>query len=409
MDKKRILWVSDSPLLTTGFGRNTLKVCEELSKRGHIVKVLGLQYMGMPIQMSGFELLPNTSGKFDSGLLQSYIRSFSPDYLVTALDIWNTGFAIDASRKTGVPYINYFPLDGEPIPQRFAELASYSTLALVTSKYSQRVLADAGVFSTVWYNGYDSSVLHFTTQVEKEKLKKDLGIDGFLISSVSRNISRKQVPLLLSAFKKFEDIGNKKDVSLLLNMKPNEKAGWDLERIVKYLKIRNPVRFPSGSLSPVVGIDEGLVGKFMMASDIHASATSGEGLMLPMLESMACGTPNVITDFSAPHEFLKDGRGILIKPSAYIFGQYEYLRAICDVDAMANAFEDLYQHPEKRAKIAKKAFEWVKPMTWAKIVDDFEKILNDFENIHLEAISLRRLKTIESYRKKIRRHVQNDY
>ena len=406
MNKKKILWVSDSPLLTTGFGRNTLKVCEELVKRGHIVEVLGLQYVGRPIEMNGFKLLPNTSGGFDSKLLQAYIQSFNPDYLITVLDIWNTGFAIDASRKTGVPYINYFPLDGEPIPTSFAELASYSTMSLVTSKYSQRVLADAGVFSTVWCNGYDPSVLHFTQQEEKEKLKKEIGVNGFLISSVSRNISRKQVPLVIAAFKKFEDMGNKKDVTLLLNMKPSEKAGWDLEHIIKYFRVRNPVRFPANSLSPIIGVDEEAVAKFMMASDIHALSTSGDGFGLPVLESMACGTPNVVTDCTAPHELLSDGRGVLIKPVGYIFGQYEYLRAVCDVNAMADAFEDLYQHPEKRASIAKKAYEWAKEFTWSRIVDDFEKIINDFENIQLEAISLQRLKTIEDYRKRIAEHVK---
>ena len=776
MDKKKILWVSDSPLLTTGFGRNTLKVCEELVRRGYEIQVMGLQYMGHPIEIGGFLLLPNPGGGGDSGILQSYIRSFKPDFLVSVMDIWNTGFVIDAARKTGVPHISYIPIDGEPIPTRFAELASYANIVLVTSKYSQRVLADRGVFSTVWYNGYDPKILGFTDFDHKEKLKRELGLSGFIICSVSRNISRKQVPLLIEAFKKFEDRGNKKDVSLLLVMKPMERAGWNLENVVKNLRVRNPVRFPSQMLSPVVGEDERNVARFIMASDVHALATcylpetpiicnpiikpiseikendkiltksgkfekvkhkfefdyngeilkilpyysseinitpnhkvfvvknegknikkkepviqkieakdlkkgdfllmpkiygtktkkflrfkksygrnqfgakfihpttkqipsevkidndlmwlfgiylaegcisqhfkkvegivfsistkeeeftgkilnimknkfgligkvkddsrhrrriifysanigrkfkhlfgsgaknkkmpnwliflphskqevlikglwdgdgcvyfhpvkkasemdyqtvskqlseqmrlilirlgylvsssshqrknmvyrlrimgkqkwefakiletklketgeghqigftspkflflpirkiekenysgkvfdlqiennhsysncsfvahnSGEGYGLSILESMVCGTPNVVTDFSSPHELLMGGRGVLIKPVGYIYGQYEYLRAVCDSSAMADAFEKLYRNPELRKKIAETAYDWAKQWTWQRIVDDLEKILNDFEDIQLEALTLQRLMEVEKYKK----------
>jgi len=126
---------------------------------------------------------------------------------------------------------------------------------------------------------------------------------------------------------------------------------------------------------------------------------SGEGYGLSILESMVCGTPNVVTDFSSPHELLMGGRGVLIKPVGYIYGQYEYLRAVCDSSAMADAFEKLYHDPELRKKIAETAYDWAKQWTWQRIVDDLEKILNDFEDIQLEALTLQRLMEVEKYKK----------
>jgi len=64
--RTRLLWISDSPTLPSGYGRVTHEVLSRLRARGHAVCCLGIVYDGWPYDRGSFCLIKNCTPTCDS-------------------------------------------------------------------------------------------------------------------------------------------------------------------------------------------------------------------------------------------------------------------------------------------------------------------------------------------------------
>ena len=88
-------------------------------------------------------------------------------------------------------------------------------------------------------------------------------------------------------------------------LEPRERRsvmGWDIERLVLELGMAERVVLEP-ALQPGVGLPDVELARRMGACDIHLLPFMGGGWELTVLETAACGVPNVITDFAAPPEY----------------------------------------------------------------------------------------------------------
>ena len=81
--------------------------------------------------------------------------------------------------------------------------------------------------------------------------------------------------------------------------------------------------------------------------DLQVSTTSGEGFGITTIESMACGVPSLITDYTTTKELIADtecGEGVKI--ATKIKGTYNVDRAIVDKKEFVVRLEKLYNNQD---------------------------------------------------------------
>jgi glycosyltransferase involved in cell wall biosynthesis len=87
--------------------------------------------------------------------------------------------------------------------------------------------------------------------------------------------------------------------------------------------------------------------------DVLLNPAMGEGFGITVLEAQACGTPAIVTDFSAMKEVC--GAGWHVKYQPHWTGQNSW-QASPDVDDIVSALEDCYALPPgQRLKLSQSA------------------------------------------------------
>ncbi len=181
---------------------------------------------------------------------------------------------------------------------------------------------------TTLRNGVDLEL--FTPPLEREQLRKQLGIQGKTLISVGHLIERKGHHLIISALKSVEN------VTLLIAGDGEMEAS--LKKLCKKTDMEKRVRF-LGALSQKQLKD------YYGACDALVLASSREGWANVLLESMACGSPVIATRvWGTPELVQSPDVGLLfdrniqsLVDAIRLFYKNKYNRA--DVRAYADKFD----------------------------------------------------------------------
>jgi len=389
---KRILWCSDNPLIPTGYSQVTRNIGMRLKRAGFDFHSLGFQQFSMPIdevktQVGWIEFPIKPTMRFaenygDKGSIEFWVETLKPHITVFLSDSFMIRHLITPrirdvviertidKLKTLTSLWMYYPFDSADVYEGAAELLSEMHTRIAMSKFGQRLLKKkAGLDSFYIPHGVDTLVYRPLPEGVINEIKKRHNIDGkFIIGSVFRNQTRKLPTKLLKAFKLFAE--DKKDVLLLLHTDAQDPQGQNLNDFIdKRIKLdRSKVKFTG--MNFISGVSNHEVNLLYNVMDIHALSTTGEGFGLPIIESHAAGTPNVITDYTTSRELLDDGRfGQLVKVKEFIEGQMNTSRAIVDVEHMADCFEKYYNKPNLVKKHGKLAREFtIEHYNWEKVL-----------------------------------------
>jgi glycosyltransferase involved in cell wall biosynthesis len=197
------------------------------------------------------------------------------------------------------------------------------------------------------YNGIDTDEFMPMPEVERERLK--------LMATASADAPLKGLRYLLRAYAKL--LQQYPDLELLIVSKP--MPGGKTERLINYLGIADKVQFVSG-------ISTAQMVRYYAEATIAVVPSVYEGFGLPAGEAMACGVPVISTDGGALPEVVGDA-GVIVPAKS--------------VDALADAIDDLLQHPDKRDQLGAQGRERIlQKFCWdvcaAQMAKYYQQVLN---------------------------------
>lgn len=354
-DTLKILWHSNAPWAPTGYGQQTALWAPRLNERFdlQISSYYGLECA--PLVWNGVKVLPGVGGGFGNESLPHHVRRFFGEprngLVITLLDVPT----LDPELCTRFDLAAWVPIDHDPAPPDVIEFFKRSgALPIAMSRFGQERLIEA--FDGVLYvpHAVDPTVLR---PVEDARGLIDCGPDDFVVGMVAANKgnpSRKNFVAALQAFARLRRDRENAKLYLHADLKGHIDAGVDLYEVIRALEI------PADSLKrpDTYGIYFDPVGPGVMAAvysamDVLLAPSAGEGFGVPILEAQACGTPAIVTDFSAMSEVCGAGWKVGYEPWWTRQGSWQ---ALPRVDELHEALEACYQLTSTgRADLARQA------------------------------------------------------
>ena len=406
--KIKLTYYGDSPTASTGFGTVARNILLPLHNSGEYdIKVLGINYWGDPHQFP-FPIWPMAVGlgadmrdPFGRQKAQNLLMSKSMEYDI--LFMLQDTFIMNSFLPQFVPKLRnsgrrfrsvyYFPIDGIPKPTWMSSVdvvdvpVTYTNFGfkecvkiLPTLKDKLRIISH-GVNTTEFFPIEQDKVLEFRERFFKHKSK------SFIMLNVNRNQQRKDIPRSLMVLK---EIRKKIDDCILYLHCAIVDQGWNMEQVSYAFGFDlkdGDVIMPS-SFNPAVGFPIQTLNFIYNASDLVISTTVGEGWGLSATEAMATNRCCVFPDNTSLNEIFADGRGKLVKcgdtPSHFnvIPNDNEIIRPVVNVEDMAEKIIYLYEHPEERAAIAKKGYDYtINNLTWSNhITPQWDRLFKEEYN-----------------------------
>lgn len=312
----RVLWVGDSPTVSTGFARCTREVCGVLHASGWDVHVLGLNYFADPHDYP-YRIWPcrqpfdGGHDAFGVGRLPRLIDRLRPDVVVLLNDPWNISEYHKEIARYGLPAESTPPIVGclavDAKNQRGDQLNDLAHV-VVWTRFAGEELIKGGYSGecSIIPLGVDTDLFYPRDRSESRSLVCPAGLpeDAFIVGVVGRNQTRKRLDLTISYFAEWITRYNITNAWLFLHVAPTGDRGCDIRSLVRYHGLSGRVILSDPGIER--GTDNTLMPHVYSAFDVHLTTSQAEGWHLPSLEAMACGVPCIVPDFAALSEWPGD-------------------------------------------------------------------------------------------------------
>jgi glycosyltransferase involved in cell wall biosynthesis len=393
----------------TGFGTVTAEIGGRLVDLGLDVRVLAVNHRGEPVRgklagrvwpanMFGDPFGANLSAAAITGSLWPKLDpsdTWKPDAVLVISDV--TGLISHIGQMSeawqSVPIFHYCPIEGDNLQPAWRGLWKlFQPIAM--SDYGARVIGEhIGRKVPRVYHGVDTDVFHPVSPSDpivwgdkvlrtKDACKEAFGVAGRkVILRTDRNVTRKFFDVLFRSFASIAALDP--DVLLVLHCATNDREGIDLTQEAGRLpweiadRIKNTNAHDTFTGLPT----QGLVALYN-AADVYLSTTGGEGFGLTLAESIACGTPVVVTDWAAEREVVGEG-GVLVPPLIDRYGEpvryhsgYGMDWAMPDAKGFVEPVVELLARPSRRRALADAGREHIKrSFSWDTAAAEFQAIL----------------------------------
>jgi len=404
----KVLFIGDSPTVSTGFSRCTRAACDTLHASGHDVTVLGMGYYGDPHNFP-YPIYPCIA-PFDNGRtyggetrLPSMIARLKPDVVVILQDPWNIPpyfEALDEVKticdRDGIlfdipPIVGWIAVDARN--QKGEQLARLSHLMVWTGFAGKELIKGGytGAYDIVPL-GVDTDLFHPRNRTES---RRDIGLidagispDAFIVGVVGRNQMRKRLELSLCYFAEWLRRDQVANAYLYLHVAPTGERSADLRQLVKHYGLAGKVIVNTPNIG--TGDDDSIMPLVYNAFDVYMSQSQAEGFGLPALEAMACGIPCILPDHSA---FGTDGwidsSVKTPKVPCYVdsltapLGNSPYtVGSLPDRDWTVEILSHLCGNPEAREMYSRQGIQLAKNLTWKRVGEMF---VGSLERLFLNA------------------------
>lgn len=396
----RIMISTDSPFIPSGQARVGRELAIGLAKRGH-----ELGYLGWFHRQDIFPNLPyniqfwwTNNTAYGADVLDGVIQRFMPDVLLTIGDFWNISYItnpqICRTRKL-FQWCAYCPVDGEPegggLPPSIIPVMADVDIPVAYTEYAKQAILKSVMDQEtrsrikVIYHGVDTSIFKPDTQ-KRIELREKLEIqDKFVFLTVSRNQSRKNIPIIFKAWKIFsnlpETIGK---VILWPHMFFNDSMGWQIDDLFEILGLKDHsvmfYRHVAYAQSEQHLIKDSDLADLYRLSDAFI-LLSGEGFGLPIFEAMATRLPCILIDHSASSELGAEGRAELVPLSGTMTwtGMHLTERPLVSVDNVVASMLKIFREKQYRESVSQKGYDYATKFTWEKVVDEWHMLFSSYE------------------------------
>lgn len=295
---------------------------------------------------------------------------------------------------------------------------------------------DRSVFKPWYPPGTDEKTP--LSKVMRERKRMTLGdafADKFIVGFVGRNQIRKDIPRMMKAFKAFncktwierQDINvtnpetgevektynaeefcrNKQcfrcDVCPAFQQReetqnsivylhttrgdgkdPQDRPGigWRIDEIAKRLSLEGRVGM-TPNLNALHGVPRTALAQIMNCFDVHLFLSHSEGFGLPIAETLACGVPTFVTNYSSMPELVSQGGGAAITVRDYdTFVTWENEWANADIGHAADEVNKVFSDEQYAAEMRDAAVANRYTPDWNEVAHQFRKLI--FESVNIK-------------------------
>ena len=314
-EQLRILWYSNAPFTATGYGVQTADTITRFKEEGHEVAVAcNYGIAGAPSMWNGIKLFPTGSAPYSDDVLAAHYAEWTTGsklhpVLFTLFDAWvfNINFVKDIPRICA-----WTPVDHVPVPPRVLNfLAQPNVTPIAMSKFGLEQMHAAGLDAVYIPHGISDTFKPTTKSVfgtGRELMQVE--DDKFVVMMNSANKGaapcRKAFGENILAFSIFA--ADKPDAVLYLHTEDRgTQGGINLLALCKAVGLRqDQVRFVD-QYAYKMNIAQDVLASLYTASDVLLSCSMGEGFGVPVVEAQACGTPVIVSNWTAQPELVGDG------------------------------------------------------------------------------------------------------
>lgn len=360
------------------------------------------------------------------------VAAGEPDASVPVLSIGavpSQASVLAAVAQTGLrdraAVIAYVPVDLTPLPPRAKDVLEQVDLVVPYTSFGAEAIRRAGVRARVAApipHGVDTDIFKPLGDTERDAVRREclgVGEDEFLVGYFGRNSGHKRPDLALRIFaawvrggvaccaacraaveRPLDPVGGAYralercphcdaggpfasrpagsaarlylHTDLLTRPERRITGGWDLELMARRLGVHDRVRFEP-SLRSGRGMAVGELARRMAACDVHLLPYEAGAWELTVLETAACGIPNVITAAAAPPEYAAPF-SILVPPAMRVQGPLG-LRAFADGGRAVEALERLAGDPAERQRLGRRGVEVARAHRWQRIGTAWHRLL----------------------------------
>ena len=351
---RKLLFHSNAPWAPTGYGQQCGLFAPLLAERYElgISSFYGLE--GASIKWHDLPVFPGVGGEYGNGPLPEHAARFfgapRDGLVVTLMDVW----VLDPGMARDLNMVCWVPVDHEPAPPKVIEFfVASDAVPVAMSRFGQLQLGRLDALYCP--HGVDCESYRPQPQIRREidAFPKDAFVVGMVAANKGRP-SRKGFSQALQAFARFSEHHDNAYLYLHTTLDPNYGQGENLPALIEALgismdrvRISDQYRMMHNPYSPRD------MAKIYATLDVLLNPSWGEGFGIPVLESQACGTPAIVTDFSAMQEVCAAGWHVPYARNWSALGSWQ---AIPSVDGIVDALEECRAMPSgQREKLAGRA------------------------------------------------------
>jgi hypothetical protein len=344
----RIAWYSNACHIPSGYGMQTAQVVHQMAADGHEVAVTANH--GAAVMMNcahGHPIFPEGLMRYSVDAAPDNMKGWigeEPGFSVSLFDTWPL---VGVQGFNELNLACWVPVDHDPTPPMVAKfILDGGHHAIAMSRFGEQRLLDAGIARenlTYIPHGIDTAV--FSDKGKGAKTQMGIPEDAFLV--VTNAANRGRIPVR-KAFGEMADamsafMRDRPDVYWMIHTEPNgHSEGVNLPRLMASVGIdQQRVRYPHPTHFRN-GIPQDAIAAMYSAADVQLLTSMGEGFGIPAVESQACGTPVIVSDFSAQTELVgAHGKAV---PVQRVWDEYQVsFFGIPNVLAITAALQEVYE------------------------------------------------------------------
>lgn len=399
MKKIKILWLSDGPLLTTGYATISRKLLGYLNERGyecHFLSHTGPHQTIMPgVTMEdgerlNFHVHGSSGAPYCQDLIMPKIQELRPDIFGVLLDTFmlypwflNLDFAPAKS-------LFYFPSDGGGglkdgklykgigcnMPLDCEKILKKVDMPISMSMFAKEQVKEIHNLDVKYIpHACESEIYKPLSLEEKIMIRRQQGLHGrFVIGVVARNQGRKMLDRTLEAFALAKD--RMPNAILMLHVDKTDPAGYfNFDAKIAQLHLENRVVFTGTKYYK--GFDYKRMNEIYNLMDVFFLGTSGEGFGVPIIEAMSCEIPVLATDYTTTWELVeRNEAGESIAREAELLGNWNVGRAMMSIKDGADKMVKFYNNPQLCKTYGKNGRVAVlRDYTWSNVANQWDALL----------------------------------
>ena len=302
----KILWHANAPWAFTGYGQQTALTAPRLKAAGHKVAISAFYGLaGSTLDWDGIRIYPAGHHPYGNDILTAHAENWfgglDLGLIITLIDAW----VLDPVSLARAHVACWTPVDHYPVPPRVTDFFKQSgAVPIAMSKFGASALREQGLDPLYVPHAIDTKVFAPRDRTEARKAL-DWPESAFIVGMVAANKgypARKGFPQAIEAFGRF--YREHTDSMLYLHAEPaGVMAGVNIPAMLAHNKIpTEAVRFADPYFCSILGFTNDHMANAYSAMDVFLNPSLGEGFGIPVMEAQACGTPAIVTDWTAMPE-----------------------------------------------------------------------------------------------------------